>query len=211
MKVNRHNTSESYNITVGWLNDFSKSILKESNYLDNIKSILHNPDRRWMTIDEKMADIKSRVGFDKLNIPSDPNAEIEVIAGDCANEEESEGECSACSSGNACPCSEHPEDFSDEDLNKMNVILKYVLDMIRGEPHLDEHSVISKCRDEEGLGFNDLPVDIGALKNYIIDSKKIYSKKEDSPVEYELWEPSADDHREDRDADYFAHGIPAEL
>ncbi len=63
MKVTRQNIGEEYNTTVDWINDFARSLDKNADFLSNVKSIMKKRKENFSTIDEKMADIKDRVGF----------------------------------------------------------------------------------------------------------------------------------------------------
>ena len=63
-KINRIKTEkESYRTTVDWLNDFSKS----ANFQDRVKERRDAPAvEKFSTIEDKMKDMKARVGFENL-------------------------------------------------------------------------------------------------------------------------------------------------
>ena len=63
MKVRRQNISEEYSTTVDWVNDFAKNLEKNADYLSNLRSIMKKRND-FPTIEEKMADLKARAGFD---------------------------------------------------------------------------------------------------------------------------------------------------
>ncbi len=62
MKVTRQNISENYITTSGWVREFTNSLEKNADFLSNVKSVFKKRNAP-KTIDEKMADIKARVGY----------------------------------------------------------------------------------------------------------------------------------------------------
>ena len=200
MKVNRHNTSESYNITVGWIDEFSRDLIKKSDFIDNIKSIRYK--RRFSTTDEKMSDIKARVGFDKINHKKRINTPLESVAV-CSSEADNGEKCSSCDAGSACGCSD-VSGFSKEDLSRMTKIINFVANMINAEPHINEHQAIAKCRENESLGFDQVPIDMPVLREYINSLIGDYDGSSDDGG-YRLHEPSQSESSEDSEADYYSH------
>ena len=63
MKVSRVDQKESYNITSDWVNDFSNKLLKQSGIVEIHR---RNSREKFATIEDKMADMKKRVGFEKV-------------------------------------------------------------------------------------------------------------------------------------------------
>ena len=62
MKVRRQNTSESYSTTVDWVKDFERAICKDANFLETLRSRHYNQNV-FSSIEDKMNDLKERVGF----------------------------------------------------------------------------------------------------------------------------------------------------
>ena len=104
MKVNRQNLTEEYSTTAGWVRDFSNGLSKNADYLDNLRSIMKKR-KDFNTIDEKMADLRSRAGFDLVkNIDTSDKREIKEAGCGC-------GTCDGSILGNVieCECSEGEE------------------------------------------------------------------------------------------------------
>lgn len=176
MKIKRQDEKEQYDITVDWIKDFASSIEHNPNMLNNIKHLILK-DNRFNTIDEKLADIKQRVGFDLIkNIESVEPSQV-VTA------------------------SKH----SDEDIRRMDNILKYIKEMVKHESHLSAPEVISKCRQEEGLKFDRLKIDMGKLRGFI--DKLIDENKE--PEEEIVYRPGEEEDftgdQDDSMAAYWLH------
>ena len=77
MKVRRQELTEEYTTTVDWVRDFSRGMTKNADYLSNLRSIMKKRND-FDTIEEKMADLKSRVGFDLVkNINTNEDTTIE--------------------------------------------------------------------------------------------------------------------------------------
>ena len=95
MKITRQNTSESYNTTVDWLKDFAETLNKEANFIDNFKKI---KKKEFGSIEEKMADIRQRVGFDIIKTMQDEPQNIKSANTKCdhAKDGMSDKECSVC-------------------------------------------------------------------------------------------------------------------
>jgi hypothetical protein len=51
----------------------------------------------------------------------------------------------------------------------MKAVLKFLNDMAKSEPHLSSHVAISKCRDNDALGFDEIPIDMSALHSHVDD------------------------------------------
>ena len=63
-KIKRQSQKESYKITCDWINDFANSIEKNANYIDTLRK--RNSVDKFSTIEEKMDDIKKRVGYGSI-------------------------------------------------------------------------------------------------------------------------------------------------
>ena len=62
-KVSRVPQNESYNITSDWVSDFANNLKKQARSVEDYKP---NQVEKFSTINEKMQDMKSRVGFSDL-------------------------------------------------------------------------------------------------------------------------------------------------
>lgn len=211
MKVSRQNIYESYNTTSDWLSEFERGIVKSADYLDNLKHIMNNRKNKFATIEEKMADIKERVGFEMIKHNQLPDANLVSQAGcGCDNKGKKKSCCSSCEKGMPCEgCSTKNTQKRDSDVKKMEQILKFIDDMVSDQPHLNPVIVISKCREEDGLGFDDLPIDTVKLNDYIKNKRNNKEKDDEEEVLY-----ISDSERMSLDsaeslgselADYFSH------
>lgn len=130
-KVNRQNLSEDYNTTSSWL----------SNHF----STRYSSTEKFATIEEKMEDIKSRVGFDKIS-------SIEKSANcNCG------GSCDTCSIGKECDCGVCRKCMSkkikDTDLDEVRFLKAYIKDIVN-DPIVPNtvSNVLSKCRENDHVG-----------------------------------------------------------
>lgn len=203
MKITRQNNqNEKSKITAPWLYEFAYDLAKNSyNNVDYLKDYFNSrkPNKGFNTIDEKMADIKDRVGFDLARKISEEVSKNNIIAAE------------SCKCQNSCSCTikkaeyQHPE----EDVRLMGNILNYIQDMIKHEPHLDRATIISQCRDEEGLGFNRLRINQEKLNNFIDDQLKIQNdKRKSNLVSYIPNDPFGDSDSQNWEAEYYRHSKP---
>jgi hypothetical protein len=163
----RTGDKESYKTTVDWLKDFESSIVKKAMGDDSLQRLFIKKEK-FSTIDEKMADIKNRIGFDTLNKTSSTN--------------------------------EHDK----SDVQKVKNVLTYIRQVVKAEPHLDVLAIISRCRAEDGLAFEDLKLDFGKLKEFIsslLDNKEVIQK-----VDYHKYE--SDVNATEDVAEYYLHSDP---
>jgi hypothetical protein len=141
MKVKRQNISEEYTTTVDWISDFSSGIQKSADFLDNLKSIMKKRND-FSSIDEKMADIKSRVGYDIVkNIDNNYSSEVKsAFACGC-------NECKVC---------DVKESYGEDALSSMEVVLKYIEDLVKDTPEMSSPAILQSCRENRALGFDRL-------------------------------------------------------
>ena len=93
-EIKRINESEKYNTTVGWLDDFLKKMAKDLPPSPIGQTTASK--EKFATIEEKMNDIKSRVGFASVDsIKKESSSEI-VTA--------SEEKCKCGNSKSKCTC-----------------------------------------------------------------------------------------------------------
>lgn len=205
MKIRRQNISEEYSTTVDWIKDFSGNLGKNANFLETLRNRHYNKNV-FSSIEEKMADIKNRVGFDLVANSNDEPAGSVVTAG-CSQDSD---ECSECSSGNKCPCS---DGFKEEHVALVEKILDYIRSKATEEPDLPGTEIVSSCILDAGgfSGSDDVSLNIDALINYANDlSKKSREDRTegDSGLEYIKHEPSSADDGAYETADYYNHANP---
>jgi len=211
MKVSRQKINESYSTTASWISDFERSLLKNADFLSNVKSILHNPDKKFSSVDEKLADLRERVGLDIIRADGGVGGSKTDLSSsaECSAEKGAGSKCSSCSSGESCPCSigdgELAHGHSKEDVQRMGMILTYISDMITAEPHLEESMVISKCRANDELRFDELNIDLDMLKGHVEKLIGKYRENDNITVKYVPYEPSEMEFSEDTEADYYRH------
>nr|BDD46220.1 hypothetical protein 52 [bacterium] len=192
MKVTRQSDlKESYQTTCDWLDEFIQGITKDANleHLDvGDKSRIASNSMRFRTIEAKMEDIKKRIGFDLLMNHKGQN---DTIVSEAENEA---GQIKSASAKH-----------DPEDVKAMAKILKYILEMIKSEPHLDTSAIIGRCREEDGLRFLDLPIDLEKLKAFI--DKRLEKSCDENDVRYIPPEPISSSDSDDNDADYYQHAV----
>jgi hypothetical protein len=179
-KIRRTDETASFNVTADWLRDFTNDMYR------NLKPIM-----QYSSIDEKMSDIKRRVGFGLVQ----PD-EISIVA---------EEDC-GCGGSDEESCACDVKTASDHDVEKMKNILLYIKDMASHESHLAPTSIIQKCREEDGLGFEDLKIDMEKLKDFIQSELSKHQNETKEEVRYIPSEPEMGDNFEDSEADYYRHG-----
>jgi len=186
MKINRTNEVESYRTTVGWIKDLERRIA--INMPPSAPNISVAKTEKFATIEEKMKDIKSRVGFDNAIAKKEGG---EIDAKKIAKE-------NSCQCKKKCKCEKIP---------RMEMILKYIDEILKNESELPSIAIIEKCRGDVDLGFDSIDIDIGRLKEYI-DEKSGFKKENDGKeAVYIKHEMSPSDIADDI-ADYYRHGIP---
>jgi hypothetical protein len=206
MKVTRQNIGEEYNITVDWINDFAKSLDKNADFLSNVKSIMKKRKENFYTIDEKMADIKDRVGFRLIkDVNTDRGelkaASIEKVAVGCG----SGCECKRCSAGSNVGSNNTSK--ANDKLDKIIELLKYIKDIAKNEPHLEAPVVLDKCRREKSLGLDNMSINFKKLMKFI-DEAVSMNEPVSVGFKYTPEEPVASAESLFGDtADYYQHGI----
>jgi Asp-tRNA(Asn)/Glu-tRNA(Gln) amidotransferase C subunit len=196
-KVNRQELYESYKTTSPWVSEFSRELEKNADHLDYLKQYLNQRNQNnFSTIDEKMADIKERIGFEfsnkvinELNKTSD-TSEASILG----------------TGGSEIKIAKY--DHSKEDIGKMQSILNYVKDMAKNESHLDPATVVSRCREEADLGFNNLRVNMAKFKEFVDKELQQYSSKSEDGVVYIPRESESSDNSETDEAEYISHANP---
>ena len=198
MKVNRQKISEEYSTTVDWVNDFAKNLEKNADYLSNLRSIMKKRND-FDTIEEKMADLKSRAGFDLIKAV-DSGEDTKKTAACCSSCSTGKSGCSSCSCGKS-KCASCNKDTYDTIGN----ILSYIKELSADRADIGYGTVISHCREHPKLGFDRIEGKIDHKKFRSMIEKILGNNKSDQEeVKYipEADMPSAEN---DDVADYMAH------
>jgi hypothetical protein len=187
-EIKRTNEIEKYNTTAGWLNDFFSKVAKDT---PPAPPIVTAKTEKFATIEEKMADIKSRVGFGSISgLTKESSSELKV------------GSSKKCKcNSKSCNCK--------EDLEKRLVLLKkllnYVSSMLESEPHLLEAEVKARCEENKDLKLEDIKINPEQFSKFI--NNKIKSPKE---VDLVYIKPEIETSRNMAEdiADYYRHSMP---
>jgi len=202
MKVKRQDIKAYSEPNSLLIEEFYYEFKKNAQNVDYLKQYLDkvNKSKTFLTIDEKLADIKTRVGFDLARKITN---EIEKVShshsdDDCA--------CSTVDTGCGCPikiASAH----SELNVEIMANIIKYIEDTIRHEPHLDAPTVMWRCRNDEGLKFNHIEkiVDVKKLMNFISGLTK---SDKNNLSSYAPNDDMSDFESMDNTAEYYNHAEP---
>jgi hypothetical protein len=201
MTFKRQDLTEEYNTTADWLQDFARSLEKKSysiENLNNVKSIINKS--KFFTIEEKMADIKQRIGFDI----------IKEMHSDSEQNTKTASECACKVSADSCECnikmasSQHPKEMIDS----MSFVLKYIKDLIKHEhDRLTTVMVLSRCREEPNLNFDSLPINIEKLKTFIDKELSKYSTNTETP-KYLPKDDGLGQSDTNPQAEYWSHAFP---
>ncbi len=190
---------ETSNINVPWIAVLVAELEKKAAGVDYLQQVFQKG--KFSSIDEKMADIKERIGFDLINKVSE-----ELDKRDGVKTASEHHDCGCGGPKKACACDiktaeyKHPED----DVSKMANILSYIQDMVKSEPHLDTLTVVSRCKDEENLKFDDLRINMSKLKEYIEENlQSVHSSDEPEVIVYMPQEPLSQGDIVDDVADYY--------
>lgn len=204
MKVKRQEYYEQNKTTEAfWLREFGYDLEKNADHLDYLKQYLEQKFKinEFKSIDEKLADIRNRVGFDLARKISD---EIEKVGA----HDESHCGCEPIKQTCGCPVKNASVQHSKENVAQMKNVLKYIKDVSNHEPHLSSIIILERCKKEDGLKFNDLPVDIEKLKKYIDTLLEKHDHKEED-VKYQPKNNSEPESAEDQVAEYYRHAEPS--
>ena len=183
-KINRiKSEKESYRTTVGWLNDFSKS----ANFQDRIKERRDAPVvEKFSTIEDKMDDIRSRVGFSNLKSISaseSSDSQIRKVAQDC--ESPKDGQESSCG-----VCKKREVVSSDDELSairdRVASLLLYIEKLIPDRGYSTSAEVYGHCSANPSLNFSGLSkkIDHGKFDNFLQKMFKKYHREDGYDTEY---------------------------
>ena len=192
MKVNRQNLTEEYNTTAGWVRDFSNGLSKNADYLSNLRSIMKKR-KDFDTIEEKMADLKSRVGFDLVK---------SIDTSDGATIKEAGCGCNSC---DGCSPSGQVDSEKKKLVAEVKKVIEYISDFSKDRPDAGYGAIITHCREHPGLGFLELEKKLNRDKfKDAVDSIIGKHKKDPEAVEYISGADMASDYNDDI-ADYYSH------
>jgi hypothetical protein len=207
-EIKRTNEVERYNTTVDWLQDFINKVAKNAPPAPPSVSIASR--EKFATIEDKMQDIKARVGFNSLNKLSN-NSDKKVITSSekcTCGKKDGECTCKKCTCGKKdgkCTCKKKSK-VEKKTLDTLRNVLKYISDMIASEPHLLEPEIRSRCIENKDLGFETLNLNPEKIKAFV-EKKK--GNKDGVTAEVIYMKPGSNRPTSEEDiADYFRHGLP---
>lgn len=179
-----------------WLHEFMYDLEKNAHQIDFLKDYVNknfNNKKEFLTIDEKLADIKHRVGFDLA---------VKVV-----NEMEKTSTASSdCDCNDSCRCKIKTAS-NESDVFVMGNILKYIREMTTAEPHLNSSVILSRCKEEPQLRYYEIEsrIDSAKLLNYI---KSLLKHPKTESVNY-ISIDNDSNLDADNTADYYGHANPS--
>lgn len=210
MKVNRDGSEEKNKTTAFWLYEFGYDLAKNAQNVDYLRDYLNSlqKNKKFSSIEEKLADIRSRVGLDlATKISNELNHENHKDASEACQCDNNVSKKCHCEVKTAESHSSHTE----REISIMKNILDYIRDMIKSEPYLNAAIIISRCKSEEALHFDHLQkkIDHGKLINYINDLLNKEDPIREEKVQYtpSIIEDQFDAH--DISAEYYNHAEPS--
>jgi hypothetical protein len=207
MKITRQNISEEYSTTVDWLNDFANNLEKNADYLSNLRSIMKKRND-FPTIEEKMADMKIRSGFDfikDIDMKEEGNIKSAGCGDTCCDEEAGKGKCGSCGSNHG---------HSKETLQILRNIINHIKGFVSTRAEEDEEvsygAVLTYCREQApiDLKFNETERKIDHKKFQAV-IENILAKHKNDPEESNIGaytsEADVASSYDDDIADYISH------
>jgi hypothetical protein len=199
MKINRQNLTEDFGSSkkADWLDDFSKNLEKNADYLDNLRTIIKKR-KEFGSIDEKMADIKERAGFSLIKDIQD-----EPIQSKTATE----------MGKPACACNKNScQECSPDLFRSLKSIITYIKDLSKDRQDIGPLGILTHLREHPTLRFAQVEPHIDWHKFKDLIQKIIGVKSSEDSVEDEVKyipeaPPSGVDSAGDI-ADYMAHAQP---
>lgn len=197
--IKRTIEAESYTVTADWLKDFANSIIAKASVPPS-PFLTTSSTEKFATIEDKMTDMKARVGFDNITrqngtIPATVVKSAGTIDKECD-----------CGKGKDCVCSKVKHKPSKERMDKLQTILKYITDMMAAEPHLLEPEILARCIDNHDLGFETLRVRPEKLSRFI---EKRKAPQTEAAVVYFAPDTKGQEGYQNDVADYYSHSSPA--
>ena len=191
-EIKRTNETEKYNTTVGWLDEFFSKMAKNNPPSPPIATA---STEKFATIEEKMADIRARVGFSSVSELKKESSSEKVS--------ESSKKCKCGKSKKNCTCKKSAD---PKRVLALKTVLKYISDMMEAEPHLLEPEILSRCGDNKELNFDSIRIDPKKLSSFIQNKMGPSS----GAVEVVYIKPDSENNLNPLDnmADYYRHGMP---
>lgn len=123
-KISRVGQTESYKITSDWLSEFATNITKNANIIETLG---RNSREKFATIEDKMEDLKKRVGFDEIsNLKKESS--LSQLDSQCGC-----SECDACGKKKMLR-------------GKLRAIINHAKNLIKERPEIGYMQVIDSCR-----------------------------------------------------------------
>ena len=199
-KQKRIEEKESYPTTVSWLKDFTNKVAKEK--APPSPFIMTSSTEKFATIEDKMNDMKSRVGFGSI-MKVTSKSESPIVS-------ESSKKCDCGKSGKKCTCNIDKSDKEDKRLKSVKNILNYIRQMMDSEKHLLCPEIMDRCRQNQDLGLESTGVREDKLMEFIENIRKKTAPEDvvvvyNSPNSNETFDFSGDI------AYYYRHSTPTVL
>lgn len=165
-KINRIKTeTERYSNNPEWLNDFTKS----ANFIDRIRERKDlKQEEKFATIEEKMADIKLRIGYGN-------SVDTVIKSASCGCEMKNKCDCPqtmgcGCGKDSCDICS--TSTFDDNEVNMMVSILKYILGILNEFPSMLPAQVLNMCRRDIS-GFDESKFSRKKIEDFINKNRNL--------------------------------------
>jgi hypothetical protein len=158
-KIKRFSEKESYKITCDWINDFANGLEKNANFVDRVRK--RNSVEKFSTIEEKMNDIKSRVGYLDFDASKDQILKTEsdnsIVSNACG--------CNKCE---ACEAKSSKKEM-------LRSILMEMIKIIDGRKDINyPEEVLNECRKDQYMNFSNLESELDPeyLKGWLAEKIK---------------------------------------
>lgn len=203
MKIQRQSLDEEYSTTADWLVDFADSLQKKSYNIENLRNIRQMTDspKKFATIEEKMEDIKQRIGFEIIKQMHEKNDVKTAAAEDCGCGGPEPSKCQ-------CEIKTASAEHDPEDLKAMSKIIKYIKALVK-----DRHAVltpvqvINECREQPNLHFSKLPINMDVLKDFIAKELDKYQDY-DEDASYIPRDDLSETSDPNQESEFWSHAFP---
>lgn len=212
MKVRRQGLTENYNTTSEWVSEFEKNLEKQSNYLDNLKTILRKRND-FSTIEEKMADIKSRAGFHVIKEADESDlskqaSECATCSGGCGCGDKCDCNASCKCCGSTCSCKVYNcKQCNSDIIGKAKNIVNYMKSFCEHRPDVGIAAAITHCKNNPDLNYQEVAsrIDVKKFEDFL---QNLLKKSEEPKEEVKYIPENMDDQVGSDVADYFEHANP---
>jgi hypothetical protein len=198
--IKRIEEKESYPTTVGWLKDFTNKVAKEK--APPSPFIMTSSTEKFATIEDKMNDMKSRVGFASI-MKVTSKSDSPIVS-------KSSKKCDCGKSGKKCICNSSGSEKEAIRLKSVKNILDYIRSMMENEKHLLCPEVMDRCRQNQDLQLDSTGVREDKLMEFI---EKIIKKTAPGAVAVTYNSPNSNETFDFSGdiADYYKHSTPTVL